>query len=147
MHTDGSHVVHATSAAMVPAPGVRTPLLNALDGRIEVSAELRARDPAGAPTPYVAIVNHTVHELQLVCPDATQAEQRYLAPGTTDFPLIGQGGEPIVLIVQIGPVPAGVTDPPGAMDEVLTLVLSAERSATVSGAVSFVGQAIGGHTR
>ncbi len=147
MHTDGSHVVHTTSAAMVQAAGVRTPLLNALDGRIEVSAELRARDPTGAPTPYVAIVNHTVHELQLVCPDDTQAEQRYLAPGTTDLPLIGQGGEPIVLIVQIGPVPAGVTDPPGAVDEVLTLVLSAERSATVPGAVSFVGQAIGGHTR
>ncbi|MGO9972408.1 MAG: hypothetical protein ACLP01_06270 [Solirubrobacteraceae bacterium] len=139
--------MHTTSAATVRSLGVRTPLLNALDGRIEVSAELRARDPAGPPTPCVAIVNHTVHELQLVCPDDTQAERRHVAPGTTDLPLIDQGGEPIVLIVQIGPVPAGVTDPPGAVDEVLTLVLSAERSATVPGAVSFVGQAIGGHTR
>jgi hypothetical protein len=145
MRAGESCVRHIAGAVNVAAAGGERQLLSARAGKIVVSAGVAAPpgSPAAEAEPFVAIANGSSAELPFVQEAAGRGSRGRLDLGRTTIPLAWSEGEIAILQLQIGPIPADGSDDHAGESEVMTLVVSAERSASTSGIVAFVGQAIG----
>lgn len=149
-----SDAVHLCGAVDLAAAGDQRQLLSARAGMIVVSAGVAAApevpgapgvapDAPGADGPFVAIYNGSSAELPFVQELAGRDSRGHLDTGPTTIAMPVPEGEISILQLQIGPIPAGASDHDAGEGEVVTLVVSAERSAAKPGVVAFVGQAIG----
>ncbi len=137
-----SRVQHVAGAVVLPAPGVEQPLLAALGGLITVNAGSAGRGEADGQGAYVVVFNNGAAALPFVALAGGQQAHGSLACGRTSLALVPDAGGLATLQLQVGPVQAGSRADQG---DVLTLVLSAERSAPGGAELVFLGQAIGGH--
>ncbi len=136
-----SQVQHVAGAVVLTAPGAEQQLLSALGGLITVNAGSAGSGEANAQGAYVVVFNNGVVALPFVALACGQQTHGSLACGCTKLALVPAAGELATLQLQIGPVLAGSRTEHG---DVLTLVLSAERSAP-GAELAFLGQAVGGH--
>jgi hypothetical protein len=144
MRTRESDAVHLSGAVDVAVAGDERQLLSARAGMIVVSAGVAAApDVPGADGPFVAIYNASSAELPFVQELAGRDSRGQLDTGRTTIRVPVPEGEISILQLQIGPIPAGASDHAEGEGEVVTLVVSADRSAAKPGVVAFVGQAIG----
>ncbi len=157
MRTRESDAVHLCGAVDVAAAGDERQLLSARAGMIVVSAGVAAApdvpdvpdtpgvapDAPGADGLFVAIYNGSSAELPFVQELAGRDSRGHLGSGRTTIRMPVPAGEISILQLQIGPIPAGASDHAEGEGEVVTLVVSADRSAAKPGVVAFVGQAIG----
>ncbi|MGO9899739.1 MAG: hypothetical protein ACLP0J_08615 [Solirubrobacteraceae bacterium] len=145
MRTGESRVRHIAGAVNVAAAGGERQLLSARAGKIVVSAGVAAApgSPAAQAEPFVAIANGRSAALPFVQELAGRGSRGRLDVGRTAIPLAWSEGEIAILQLQIGPIPAEPSDDYDDESEVVTLVVSAERSAPTTRIVAFVGQAIG----
>ena len=132
-----SQVQHVAGAVVLTAPGAEQQLLSALGGLITVNAGSAGSGEANAQGAYVVVFNNGVVALPFVALARGQQTHGSLACGCTKLALVPAA----TLQLQIGPVLAGSRTEHG---DVLTLVLSAERSAP-GAELAFLGQAVGGH--
>jgi hypothetical protein len=142
MSSYDSQVQHVAGAVELPLTGAEQQLLTALGGLLTVNAGIAGGVAAGDQGPYVAVFNSGPVALPFVAQLRGQQTHGSLACGRTTLPLAPAEGELAILQLQIGPIRAGSSTEQG---DVLTLVLSAERSAPGGGELWFLGQAIGGH--
>ncbi len=151
-----SQVQHVAGAVKLPLTGGEQQLLAALGGLITVNAGIAgiagiadiagiagiAAIAAGDRGSFVAVFNNGPVALPFVAQLHGLQTHGTLACGRTTLALAPAEGELAILQLQIGPIRAGSSTEQG---DVLTLVLSTERSAPGGGELWFLGQAIGGH--